>query len=74
VKVDPREDRVGLAMGRVYYKLKDYTQALTSLYRANRENDDFENHLYIAQALEALGKTNEAEAEFQLSQEFGKTK
>ncbi len=71
LRVDPREDRAALALGRVYYKLNQHTQALAFLHHAIRENDQFENHLYLSQVLEALGRTAEAEEELQRSLKFG---
>jgi predicted membrane-bound spermidine synthase/Flp pilus assembly protein TadD len=71
LRVDPAEHRVTLALGRLAFKTKDYTNALTLLERASREDDYFENHLYLSQTLEALGRTNEAEVEFEKSLHVG---
>jgi tetratricopeptide (TPR) repeat protein len=68
---DPMDDRISLALGRVHYKLNEHTKALACLYRANKEYDRFENHLYLSQVLEALGRKDEADQEFQKGLQFG---
>ena len=70
-EVDPHDAGITRALGRVYYKRKDYPQALKLLEQAIAERDHFENHIYLSLTLEALGRKIEADDHYQYALKFG---
>lgn len=70
-EIDPTDQRITLALGRVHYKRKDYAKAMKLLERAIDERDHFENHIYLSLVYEALGRKIEADQQFEFGLKFG---
>ena len=71
LRLNPKDERILLNLGRVHFKLGRQEQALDYLRRAMSQEDRPEIHLHLSQVFEALGKSREAEEEYQRALTFG---
>jgi len=63
LRIDASDVEAGLALGRIYWKRKEYARALAALERAEGESEKPPGQIYHYEALvlQALGRTSDAE-------------
>jgi spermidine synthase len=65
LKLDQNDGPALFGLGRVYFKMERYAEALEFLQQSRAAEERPEIRYYLGMTLEALGRTNEAKAEFE---------
>ena len=65
LKLDQNDGPALFGLGRVHFKMQRYDEALEFLQQSNAEEERPEIRYYLGLTLEAMGRTNEAKAEFE---------